>query len=323
MSEGGGLRPWGRAVGSVVGDGSAAPAGIVPSGSSCGAGSADGAPALERRVALAGELLGSTLRGSGLCLRTRLVGLAALRVVIARLLLDQAARALELLVDLAGDPAELGEPLAEGTRDLGQALRSEHDQSDDQDDRELGHADTEHHRDANRLCPLRQTRCMSGGVHISDGAEADPMSLAMSVTEREAFLSEVHVAVVSIPEPGRGGLAVPIWYDYAPGGPLWFVTDATSRKARLLEAAGCLSVCVQSEQAPYKYVSVEGPVRSIEPADVERDTRPLAHRYLGRDVGDRYIDATMGAGGAAASVVVRIDLRRWLSVDYAKQFGDA
>ena len=43
------------------------------------------------------------------------------------------------------------------------------------------------------------------------------MSLAMSTAEREAFLADVHVAVISIPEPGRGGLVIPIWYDYAPG----------------------------------------------------------------------------------------------------------
>lgn len=147
------------------------------------------------------------------------------------------------------------------------------------------------------------------------------MSLAMSTAEREAFLADVHVAVISIPEPGRGGLVIPIWYDYAPGGPLWFVTDAASRKARLLERAGCLGICVQTETPPYRYVSVEGTVRSIEPADLERDTRPLAHRYLGREVGDRYIEATRGEGGDVGSVVVRIDLRRWLSVDYGKQFG--
>jgi hypothetical protein len=147
------------------------------------------------------------------------------------------------------------------------------------------------------------------------------MSLAMSVGEREAFLFAVHVAVISIPEPGRGGLTVPIWYGYAPGGSLWFVTDADSRKARLLAAAGCLSLCVQSERPPYKYVSVEGRVESIGPADLERDTRPLAHRYLGRKAGDQYIAATYGEGSAEGTVVVRVGLRRWLSLDYAKEGG--
>lgn len=148
------------------------------------------------------------------------------------------------------------------------------------------------------------------------------MSLAMSPAERERFLAEPHVAVLNVPEPGRGGLTVPIWYGYTPGGAPWFVTEATSRKARLLEAAGCASLCVQSEQPPYKYVSIEGTVAVIEPADVERDVRPLAHRYLGRELGDRYIEATRGTGSEAGSVVVRLAIRRWLSVDYAKQFGD-
>jgi len=148
------------------------------------------------------------------------------------------------------------------------------------------------------------------------------MSLAMTEAEREGFLADVHVGVLNVPEPGRGGLTVPIWYGYEPGGPLWIVTDASSRKARLLEAAGCLSLCVQSEQPPYKYVSVEGRITAIEPADVERDVRPMARRYLGPEMGDRYVEATRGTGSAAGSVVVRVAIRRWLSVDYAKEFGD-
>jgi hypothetical protein len=69
---------------------------------------------------------------------------------------------------------------------------------------------------------------------------------------------------------------VPIWYSYEPGGELRVVTARTSRKAQLLQHAGRFSLCVQTETWPYKYVSVEGPVVAIEPADVERDRRPLA-----------------------------------------------
>lgn len=39
----------------------------------------------------------------------------------------------------------------------------------------------------------------------------------------------------------------------------------------------------------FAYVSVEGPITEIEPVDLERDARPMAHRYLGIDVGDAYI----------------------------------
>ncbi len=72
------------------------------------------------------------------------------------------------------------------------------------------------------------------------------MSLAMTKEEREAFLADTHVAVVSIADGERGPLAVPIWYAYTPGGALRFVTGGESRKARLIRATGRVSVCVQT-----------------------------------------------------------------------------
>ena len=145
------------------------------------------------------------------------------------------------------------------------------------------------------------------------------MSLKMSKAEREAFLAEVHVGVISIAEPGRGPLTAPIWYGYEPGGELWIVTERTSRKGRLLEQAGRFSLCAQTEQPPYQYVSVEGPIASIAPSDLERDERPLARRYLGRELGDRYLESTGGAETRAANVRVALRPERWLTTDYAKQ----
>ena len=147
------------------------------------------------------------------------------------------------------------------------------------------------------------------------------MSLAMTRPEREAFLAGLHVGVLSLPEPGRGPLTVPIWYAYEPGGDVVLVTDRASRKGRLLVAGARVSLCAQAESLPYKYVSIEGPVVAVEPADVERDTRPLAHRYLGRELGDRYVEATAGDRAAGGSVRVRIRPERWLTVDYAKQYS--
>ena len=41
----------------------------------------------------------------------------------------------------------------------------------------------------------------------------------MSVEEREFFLADVHVGVLSIPRKERSApLTVPVWYDYSPGG---------------------------------------------------------------------------------------------------------
>jgi nitroimidazol reductase NimA-like FMN-containing flavoprotein (pyridoxamine 5'-phosphate oxidase superfamily) len=141
----------------------------------------------------------------------------------------------------------------------------------------------------------------------------------MTPKERETSLAEARVGIISIAEEGRGPLTVPIWYAYEPGGELHVITDRNSHKGRLLEQVGRFSLCVQTEERPYKYVSVEGPILAIEPADLERDRRPMARRYLGLELGDRYIAMTSGARERAGSVLVRMRPERWLTMDYTKQ----
>ena len=143
------------------------------------------------------------------------------------------------------------------------------------------------------------------------------MALTMTRLEREAFLAGVHVGMISIAEEGRGPLTVPIWYAYAPGGELRLITGRHSRKGRLLTQAGRCSLCVQTESPPYRYVSVEGPITAIEAVDVERDLRPLAHRYLGAAEGDRFVEQTRE--GQADNILLRMRPERWLTADYAKE----
>ena len=143
------------------------------------------------------------------------------------------------------------------------------------------------------------------------------MSQKMTTSEREAFLADLHVGVVSIAEKDRGPLTAPIWYDYEPGGELWILTGRGSRKGKLLEDVGRLSLVAQTETPPYKYVSVEGPITSIGKPDLERDERPMAHRYLGKELGDGYIESTRGEG-EADDMLVKMRPERWLTIDYSK-----
>jgi nitroimidazol reductase NimA-like FMN-containing flavoprotein (pyridoxamine 5'-phosphate oxidase superfamily) len=147
------------------------------------------------------------------------------------------------------------------------------------------------------------------------------MSLKMTRSEREEFLADVHIGIVSIAEEGRGPLTAPIWYGYEPGGELWIVTERNSRKGRLLSRVERFSLCAQTEQPPYKYVSVEGPITSIAPSQLERDVRPLARRYLGPELGDRYIEATGGADARGDNVLIKMRPERWLTTDYSKEFS--
>ena len=141
------------------------------------------------------------------------------------------------------------------------------------------------------------------------------MSLSMTRSEREAFLSAVHVGVISIERAGRPPLAVPIWYDYDPTIGVWVITGKDSEKGRVLGAAGRFALCAQNEAPPiYRYVSVEGPVTSVRPARLEEDRRPMAHRYFGPALGDRYIESSDDEG----SLVFTMRPERWRTVDYGK-----
>lgn len=136
----------------------------------------------------------------------------------------------------------------------------------------------------------------------------------MSQAEREAFLADLHVGVLSIPRDGSAPLSAPVWYDYEPGGELWFLTGPTSMKGKLLKEGGQIAFVAQREAMPYAYVTVEGTISSITEADLERESRPMAHRYLGAETGDAYTEQTKGA----VSVRVNMRIDRWLTVDYGK-----
>lgn len=135
----------------------------------------------------------------------------------------------------------------------------------------------------------------------------------MTSTEREWFLADLHVGVLSIERADGPPLAVPVWYIYEPGGELWFLIDLDSLKGRLLQKSMRFSLCAQSETPPYKYVSVEG-TATISEADKELHSRPMAHRYLGKSEGDKYVDR----GSDSGSVRVSTRPERWFSVDYSK-----
>ncbi len=145
------------------------------------------------------------------------------------------------------------------------------------------------------------------------------MTTTMTKQEREAFLAEPRVGVISISEAGRGPLTVPVWYFYEPGGEVHVWTGRNTRKAKLLQDTKRISFCVQDPNPPYKYVSVEGPV-GIEPVQYERDVRRMAYRYLGQEGGDQYLKMIGGEAGVKNDILVRLRPERWLTVDYSKEF---
>jgi nitroimidazol reductase NimA-like FMN-containing flavoprotein (pyridoxamine 5'-phosphate oxidase superfamily) len=138
----------------------------------------------------------------------------------------------------------------------------------------------------------------------------------MTREERETFLAGVHVGVVTVDEPRRGPLSVPVWYLYEPGGDIVLVTRPEARKARLLATGARVAFLVQSEELPPRYVTIQGRVVSATPADVACDVKPVVRKYLGAEVGDAYVDNTRPGG--TNELVVRIRPERWYSRDFGR-----
>jgi hypothetical protein len=147
------------------------------------------------------------------------------------------------------------------------------------------------------------------------------MPRRLTTEEREDFLAGLHVGVISATDGDRGPLTTPVWYTYEKGGVIVVCTRSETRKVRKLALGKRVSFLVQVEgnitagELP-KYVSVEGPVVKFEDADLNRDLRPIVHRYLGEAVGDAYLASTRG-DTAKDEVVIHIRPERW----YTRDFG--
>jgi uncharacterized protein len=137
-------------------------------------------------------------------------------------------------------------------------------------------------------------------------------AISMSKREREEFLAGVHIGVLAVARDDGPPLVTPVWYRYSSGGDIEFSTARDSEKARLLAASGRASLCAQSEALPYAYVTVDGPVETVEG---NRDARQdIAVRYLGEELGAAYVSST----AEVDDVMVRLRPERWRTVDYAK-----
>ncbi len=136
---------------------------------------------------------------------------------------------------------------------------------------------------------------------------------SLSVRDRELFLAEPHVAALSVSAGhSRGPLTVPIWYQYAPGGAAWVLTEAGSRKAQLIETVGRFTLMVERVMPTVRYVSVEGPVTRTVPGTDEL-LQEIAVRYLPPDKVPGYIEFAKVELGEQVAIYLRPE--RWLTAD--------
>lgn len=141
-------------------------------------------------------------------------------------------------------------------------------------------------------------------------------SVVMTREEREAFLSEVHVGVLAVERPGRAPLAVPLWYDYTPGGDVLILVNSYSLKFGLIQEARRLSLVVQQEEWPYKYVSVEGPVvNDADEVPTDEISMQVVRRYMTEQDAREYVDKSITPEFGR---LIRVRPQKWLSNDQSK-----
>ena len=119
------------------------------------------------------------------------------------------------------------------------------------------------------------------------------MPRALTEQEREQFLAEPRVAVVSVAAGDRPPLAVPVWYGYEPGG---------------------------NGEMPYKYVTVEGTVVAADRPPTAEQMLAVAGRYLLEEYAQGFVEGEL-AHPASELVLFTVRPDRWLTNDFADDMG--
>lgn len=113
----------------------------------------------------------------------------------------------------------------------------------------------------------------------------------VTLTERQKqFVREARIGrLVTIGQDGSPHVA-PIWYAYGDDAFL-ILTDETSLKVKNIKRDPRVVLCIDDEQPPYHYVIARGEA-SLHPALGEEWRLTLAVRYLGDEMGRRYVEST-------------------------------
>ena len=101
---------------------------------------------------------------------------------------------------------------------------------------------------------------------------------------------------------GRPHVA-PIWYVVDDDGTIVFTTGADTVKGRTLARTGRAALCVDDDQPPFAFVTIEGTVMLSDDVDAVRHwATVIGGRYMGADRADEYGERN----GVPGELVVRL-----------------
>jgi len=113
----------------------------------------------------------------------------------------------------------------------------------------------------------------------------------MSDDEVRTFLTATPArpAILATVRPDGRPHVAPVWYVVDDDGTIVFTTGETTVKGRNLRRTGYGAMSVDDDEAPFSFVTLEGPVSiSDDLADVQRWTGVIGGRYMGADRAAEY-----------------------------------
>ena len=126
----------------------------------------------------------------------------------------------------------------------------------------------------------------------------------MSPDEAQAFLRDpVRPGILATVRADGRSHAAPIWFDVDDDGSILFNTGDDTVKGRNLRRSGRASLCVQDDQPPFSFITVEGPVTLIDDLDL---VRTWAGRIGGRYMGDDRAEEYGNRNGVPGELLVRL-----------------
>jgi PPOX class probable F420-dependent enzyme len=112
----------------------------------------------------------------------------------------------------------------------------------------------------------------------------------MDEAEWRAFLrSHVRPAVLATTRRDGRPHAAPVWYDVDDDGTIVFTTGATTVKGLGIRRTGKVAMCVQDDEPPFSFVTIDGDATWSEDLDQLRYwASRLGGRYMGADRAEEY-----------------------------------
>lgn len=129
-----------------------------------------------------------------------------------------------------------------------------------------------------------------------------------------ALLSEPNLARLAYVGLDGRPRVVPIWFQHRDGG-IVMITGPKAEKARALAANGAVALTIDSSQAPYKVLLVNGDATLEEVEGVAPEYREIVQRYLGPAT-----DAYLGQLRVKRQVRIRVAIRSWRIFDFVRRF---